>query len=245
MTTWMPWKIARKEWKVISRKKSIIFYTVALLLLMAVLFSLVIRNQVASGIPSAQQLQLGAESIIYLCVVLAAVLPSTIAAYSIVGEKIEKTLEPLLATPTTDGEILLGKSIAAFLPPMLSTCAGASIFMAAVDYILYNAGLGYYYFPNWNVGVMLLILAPLGAVFSVEVGVIASSRVSDVRGANQIAGLMFIPFLAVFVAGVEGIITLSIDTLLVFSVGVLIVDAALYFVSTGTFRREEILTKWK
>ena len=178
-------------------------------------------------------------------VVLAAVLPSTIAAYSIVGEKIEKTLEPLLATPTTDGEILLGKSIAAFLPPMLSTWAGASIFMAAADYILYNAGLGYYYFPNWNAGVILLILAPLAAIFSVEVGVIASSRVSDVRGANQIAGLMFIPFMAVFVAGVEGIITLSIDTLLVFSVGVLIVDLALYFVSTSTFRREEILTKWK
>ena len=245
MTAWMPWKIARKEWRVIRRKKSIIFYTVALPLLMAVLFSLVIRNQVASGIPSAQQLQLGAESIIYLYVVLAAVLPSTIAAYSIVGEKIEKTLEPLLATPTTDGEILLGKSIAAFLPPMLSTWAGASIFMTAADYILYNAGLGYYYFPNWNAGVILLILAPLAAIFSVEVGVIASSRVSDVRGANQISGLMFIPFMAVFVAGVEGIITLSIDTLLVFSIGVLIVDLALYFVSTRTFRREEILTKWK
>ncbi|MGA3060489.1 MAG: ABC transporter permease subunit [Candidatus Bathyarchaeia archaeon] len=245
MTAWMPWKIARKEWKVISRKKSILFYTIALPLLMAVLLSLVIRNQVASGIPTAQQLQLGAGSIIYLYVVLAAVLPSTIAAYSIVGEKIEKTLEPLLATPTTDGEILLGKSIAAFLPPMLSTYTGVSIFMAAADYILYNAGLGYYYFPNWNAGVMLLILAPLAAVFSVEVGVIASSRVSDVRGANQISGLMFIPFLAVFLAGVEGIITLSIDTLLVFAIGVLIVDLALYFVSTGTFRREEILTKWK
>jgi len=245
MTAWMPWKIARKELKVISRKKSIMFYTIALPLLMAVLFSLVIRNQVASGIPTAQQLQLGAGSIIYLYVVLAAALPSTIAAYSIVGEKIEKTLEPLLATPTTDGEILLGKSIAAFLPPLLSTWAGVSIFMAASDYILYNAGLGYYYFPNWNAGVMLLILVPLAAVFSVEVGVIASSRVSDVRGANQISGLMFIPFMAVFVAGVEGIITLSINTLLVFAVGVLIVDLALYFVSTGTFRREEILTKWK
>ena len=245
MTAWMPWKIARKELKVIRRKKSIMFYTIALPLLMAVLFSLVIRNQVASGIPTAQQLQLGAESIIYLYVVLAAALPSTIAAYSIVGEKIEKTLEPLLATPTTDGEILLGKSIAAFLPPLLSTWAGVSIFMAASDYILYNAGLGYYYFPNWNAGIMLLILVPLAAVFSVEVGVIASSRVSDVRGANQISGLMFIPFMAVFLAGVEGIITLNIDTLLVFAVGVLIVDFALYFVSTGTFKREEILTKWK
>ncbi len=161
------------------------------------------------------------------------------------GEKLEKTLEPLLATPTTDGEILLGKSLAAFLPPMLSMWAGASTFMAASDYILLHAGLGYYYFPNWNAGVMLLILAPLAAVFSIETGVLASSRVTDVRGANQIAGLMFIPFMAVFVAGVEGVITFSIGNLLIFAGGVLIFDVALFFVSKRTFRREEILTKWK
>ncbi len=245
MSTWMPWKIARKELKVISRKKSIMFYTVALPFLLAFAWSLEIRNVVASGIPSTQSLQLSAESLLYFFIVLVAVLPSTIASYSIVGEKIEKTLEPLLATPTTDGEILLGKSLAAFLPPMLSMWAGASAFMATSDYIMLHAGLGYYYFPNWNAGVMLLILAPLAAVFSVETGVLASSRVTDVRGANQISGLMFIPFMAFFVAGVEGIITFSIANLLIFAGGVLIFDVALYFVSKRTFRREEILTKWK
>jgi ABC-type Na+ efflux pump permease subunit len=245
MTAWIPWKIARKELKVISRKKSIMFYSVGLPILIAIVFSLVIRNQVASGIPSAQQLSLGGESIIYLFVVLATVLPSTIAAYSIVGEKIEKTLEPLLATPTTDGEILLGKGIAAFILPIVSTWIGASIFMVTTDYILLNAGLGYYYFPTWYAGVMLLLLAPLAGVLSIEVAVIASSRVSDVRGANQIAGLMFIPFVLIFVAGVQGLFTFSIGTLLVFSLVVLVFDVGLFFVSKSTFNREEILTKWK
>jgi ABC-2 type transport system permease protein len=41
-------------------------------------------------------------------------LPSIVASYSFVGEKVEKSLDPLLATPTTDGELLLGKS----LPPL-------------------------------------------------------------------------------------------------------------------------------
>jgi ABC-type Na+ efflux pump permease subunit len=188
---------------------------------------------------------LGAESIIYIFVVLATVLPSTIAAYSIVGEKVEKTLEPLLATPTTDGEILLGKGIAAFIPPVLSAWAGASIFMGLADYLLLNAGLGYYYFPNWNAGVMLLLLAPLAAILSIEVAVIASSRVTDVRGANQIAGLMFIPFVVVFFAGAEGIFAFSVDNLLIFSGVVVIVDVILFFLSKATFNREEILTKWK
>ncbi len=243
MTTWMPWKIARKELKVISRKKSIIFYTVGLPLLIAIAFSIVIKDQIASGIPTT--ISVGAESIIYIFVVLATVLPSTIAAYSIVGEKVEKTLEPLLATPTTDGDILLGKSIASFIPPILSTWIGASIFMAATDYILYNGGLGYYYFPNWNAAVMLLLLAPLAAILSIEVAVIASSRVNDVRGANQIAGLMFIPFVVVLFAGAEGIFPFSIANLLIFSGIVLVADIVLFFLSKSTFKREEILTKWK
>ena len=243
MTTWMPWTIARKELKVISRKRSIIAYTVGLPLLISITFSIVVRDQIKNGIPAT--ISLGAESIIYIFVVLATVLPSTIAAYSIVGEKVEKTLEPLLATPTTDGEILLGKSIAAFITPMVSAWIGASIFMAVTDYLLYNGGLGYYYFPNWNAGVMLLLIAPLSAILSIEVAVIASSRVTDVRGANQIGGLMFIPFVAIFFAGAEGLFTFSITNLLILSGIVLIADIALFFLSKSTFKREEILTKWK
>ena len=243
MTTWIPWKVARKELKVISRKRSIIVYTAGLPLLVAIVFSFVLKNQIASGIPTT--LSLGAESVIYIFVILATVLPSTIAAYSIVGEKVEKTLEPLLATPTTDGDILLGKSIAAFIPPILTTWIGASIFMALTDCFLYNGGLGYYYFPNWNAGVMLLSLAPLSAILSIEVAVIASSRVSDVRGANQIAGLMFIPFVAVFFAGAEGIFAFSVGNLLIFSGILTIIDVVFLFLSKSIFKREEILTRWK
>ena len=147
--------------------------------------------------------QLGLESLTYFFVVLAAVLPASIAAYSIVGEKIEKSLEPLLATPATDGEILLGKSIAAFVPPILTLWAGASIFMVAADYLTYSE-LSYNFFPNWTAGIMLFLLAPLAAIFSIECAVIASSRVTDARGANQIASLMFIPFMAIFLLGSGG-----------------------------------------
>jgi hypothetical protein len=117
--------------------------------------------------------------------------------------------------------------------------------MAATDYVLFNEGLGYYYFPNWNADIMLLLLAPLAGILSIEVAVIASSRVSDVRGANQIAGQMFIPFVVVFFAGAEGIFSFSISNLLIFSAIVLIVDVVSYFLSKSIFKREEILTKWK
>jgi ABC-2 type transport system permease protein len=130
------------------------------------------------------------------------------------------------------------------VPPILSIWAGASIFMAAMDYITHNL-LSYDYFPNWNSGVMLLLLAPLAAVFSIELTVIVSSRVSDVRSANQIGLVMFVPFMAFFFLGAEGIITFGIDNLLILSGVVLVSDLALSFLSTSTFNREEILTKWK
>jgi ABC-2 type transport system permease protein len=236
--------VARKELKVIGRKKSIIYYTILFPFLLSVGFLFLVKNTIAPSSGIASNYSLGLESLTYFFVVLAAILPASIAAYSIVGEKLEKSLEPLLATPTTDGEILLGKSIAAFVLSILSIWAAASIFMAASDYLTYNL-LSFYYFPDWIAGIMLILLAPLAAIFSIEVAVIASSRVNDVRGANQIASLMFIPFMGIFLAGADGLFTFNIDSLLTISGIVLIVDVALFFLSTSTFKREEILTKWK
>jgi hypothetical protein len=56
---------------------------------------------------------------------------------------------------------------------------------------------------------------------------------------------MFIPFVAVFFAGAEGLFAFSVDNLLIFSGIVMIADVILFFLSRATFRREEILTKWK
>src|SRR6185369_9700993 len=49
------------------------------------------------------------------------ILPSIIAAYSIVGEKTNHTLEPLLATPVKTWELLAGKMLASLIPSILLT----------------------------------------------------------------------------------------------------------------------------
>ena len=92
---------------------------------------------------------------------------------------------------------------------------------------------------------MLFLLAPLAAITSIELAVIVSSRVTDVRGANQFASLMFAPFMVVFVAAVEGAFPFSVSNLLIFSGFVLVADVALFRLSRSVFKREEILTKWK
>jgi ABC-type Na+ efflux pump permease subunit len=240
------WVIATKEFKIFRRKKTIIYATILLPLLLAILFPLVViyaGGKSTEGIP-ADLLPPLMNAFSFFFVITAGILPNAIATYAIVGEKVEKSLEPLLATPTTDGEVLLGKSIAAFIPPMVATWVGASIFMVLMDKVTFDK-LSYLYYPNLSIGIILLVLAPLAAILSIEISVIASSRVSDVRAANSIGAIMFIPFMIIYLAGEIGLINLNNGNLLIISGAFLIVDVALSYFSVATFHREEILTKWK
>jgi ABC-2 type transport system permease protein len=74
--------------------------------------------------------------------------------------------------------------------------------------------------------------------------VIVSARV-NVRAANQFGGLLVMPFAALYVLGEINFVSLTANNLLILSAILLFVDTILFFVSRSTFRREEILTKWK
>jgi ABC-2 type transport system permease protein len=74
--------------------------------------------------------------ILMIFIIVPATLPTIIATYSIVGEKNNRSLEPLLATPTTDGEILTGKIFSAFLPSMGSTFLAFSLGVLLLDILI-------------------------------------------------------------------------------------------------------------
>ena len=239
------WIITAKDLKSFVRKKSVLYTIVVLPLMLSVLLPLVVEitRLRGKGIPAAV-LPGFLDAFAFFFVIIPAIVPTPIASYSIVGEKIEKSLEPLLATPTTDGEILLGKFLAAFLPAMIATYAGAAIFMTLMDTFTYST-LHYLFYPNWGFALILLVLAPISATISVEVSVIASSKVNDVRSASQLGSLMFLPFMGIYLAGEIGLVTLNTNNLLIIAGVLAVVALVLFRVSTATFRREEILTKWK
>lgn len=239
------WIVAAKDLKSFLRKRTVLYTVVILPLMISVLFPLVVEiaSRRGRGIPAAA-LPGFLDAFAFFFVIIPAVIPTPIASYSIVGEKIEKSLEPLLATPTTDGEILLGKFIAAFLPAIVATYAGATIFMTLMDSVTYGT-LHYLYYPNSGFALILLVLAPLSAAISIEVSVIVSSRVNDVRSASQLGSVMFLPFLGIYLAGEIGLITLDTNNLLIIAAVLAVVALVLFRISTATFRREEILTKWK
>lgn len=176
-------------------------------------------------------------------VIIGALLPTAIASYSLVGEKVERSLEPLLATPVTDGEVLAGKGIAALLPPIAVIWAASVLFMALCD-VLYRPTLGHYYFPNATAALILALITPLAAVFGVEYSVLVSARLSDVRPVHQLATLAVLPFVGIYVAAETGALTLDRPTLAVIAGGLAVVDAALFVATRATFRREDILIRW-
>ena len=237
------WIIAVKDIRVFIRKRTVLYMIVLLPLLLSVLLPLVVKFAKGGGITGPYLLTL-LHSFEWFFVIIPAIIPAPIASYSIVGEKLEKSLERLLATPTTDGEILLGKGIAAFIPAIIATYAGASIFMTLIDAVT-SGRLGYLYYPNWDMGVILFLLAPLALLLSIEVNIITSSRVTDVRAAGQAGSLMFLPFIGIYLASEIGLITLDTNGLLVIAGVVAVLDVALFRISTSLFQREQILTKWK
>jgi ABC-type Na+ efflux pump permease subunit len=181
----------------------------------------------------------------YFYVILAGVVPTAIASYTIVGEKVEKTLEPLLAAPVTDGEILLGKGISAFLPSILAILGGSVLFMVLSDVATLKS-FGYYFFPNLNTAITLFLMVPLAILMSVEWNVVVSGRVTDVRVAQQLGGLIVLPFAAIYVLGEINVVPLDVTSNLLIICGILaLIDVLLFSIARATFQREEILTKWK
>jgi ABC-2 type transport system permease protein len=241
------WIIAAKDFKTYRKKKNIIYTLFVIPFLIAVLIPAVIGyvGQKNTSRTSPAELVVLLPAFLFFYVILAAYLATPIASYTIVGEKVEKSLEPLLATPTTDSEILLGKGMAAFFPPLAPLLAGSALFMLLMD-LATKAKLGYYYFPDWNSAIVILLLLPLALLMSVQMNVIVSSRVTDIRSGQQLGSLTIIPFLGLYLAGELNLINLGDTSNLVIIAGALVVvGVLLFFVSRATFRREEILTKWK
>ncbi len=183
------------------------------------------------------------DSFLFFSVIGAATIPTGIAAYSLVGEKVERSLEPLLATPASDADILLGKFVAAWVPAVVVTWLGMAAFMTLAD-LETRTVLGGVYFPNGPAMLTMLVVVPLAAALSVAISVLVSARVTDVRTAQQVGALPALPFAALYVTSEVGAITLDTTTMLWVCVALVVLVAALMWAARATFNRDDILTRW-
>ena len=170
-------------------------------------------------------------------------MPVYIAAYSIVGEKETKSLEPLLATPISVWELLVGKSIAAVVPSVVLTWFSFIVLVIGGYFIMPELVFLALIRPVWIVGMALL--SPLLALLSVFSGVIVSSRMNDPRAAQQVTGIFVVPIVALSIVVLAGKIFLSVPMVVVAAAVTLALDCLALYFAIKLFQRETILTRWK
>ena len=171
-------------------------------------------------------------------------IPTTIAAYSIVGEKTTRSLEPLLATPITTIELLAGKGLAAVIPGVLISYAAFGVFILGSLVIkLSPAVLAYILSPAWLLGI--LVLGPILSVIATIFAIYVSSRVSDPRVAEQLSSTVILPLMLVMFAVLAGKLTINIWFMMIAIVVCIIAAFGMLYLGTLIFDRENILTRWK
>jgi len=181
--------------------------------------------------------------VLMIFIIVPATLPTIIASYSIVGEKNNRSLEPLLATPTSDGELLAGKIFSSFIPSMGATLLAFLLGIIFLD-ILFIPHVGYAPLPTLTWLLCIFLIAPTACIMSVLACVIISSKVSDVRAAQQVGGFVVMPVVALMLAVISGFIFLS--PLMIFVVAALygLLDIGLFYFARAIFSRDSILEKW-
>jgi ABC-2 type transport system permease protein len=254
------WEIAKKDMASVRRHKYVLYGLIGMPLIFALLLPLtsiypVIGAETPAGsqlpsfaptdLPYKQAMTIGLINMnVLMFMFLPAIIPSVIASYTFVGEKVNKQLEPLLAAPVSDTELLLGKGLGAFVPAMLVTFVSFIGFTILIDLLTFQL-FGRPPLPNSISLIVLLVCCPLMALLSVSFCVFISARVTDVRAAMQLSSIVILPVMTFYFLFLSGVITLEWQTMTAFALVLALASAGLFYLSRATFKREEILTKWK
>jgi ABC-2 type transport system permease protein len=166
-----------------------------------------------------------------------------LAAHGIVGEKQARTLEPLLATPITTGELLVAKVLGALLPSLAISLAGLGLYLGGI--VAMAAPGGAAAMLSGRTLVLVVLVGPAAALVSLQAAIIISSRVNDARTAQQFGVLIIIPLAAALVAQFTGSFWLSAVALAWVGLGLVGVWLLLVALSAALFERESILTRWR
>ena len=231
--------VVRKELRDFRRKRSIVatMCILPLFFLVEPVITIFVVTPTTSGAALQKSLIL---PILYL-LLIPTIMPSTLAAYSVVGEREQGTLEPLLTTPIRQQEFLLGKAMSVMIPTLALSYTLFGVFLGAVRLVASSA-VASAVFHDSPVILALLLLAPLMAAWGIVVGMAVSVRATEVRVAQQLGTLASLPPVVVIILLAVGVVRPTFFVALVFAFGLLVVDALLLRFVSGMFDRERLVT---
>jgi ABC-type Na+ efflux pump permease subunit len=231
--------VVRKELRDFRRKRSIVVTMCVLPLLFLV--EPVITIFLATPSTSGQALQKSLILPILYLLLIPSIMPSTLAAYTVVGEREQGTLEPLLTTPIRQQEFLLGKATSVMIPTLALSYTVFAVFLGAAR-LFANSAVASAVFHDSPVLLALFLLAPLMASWGIVVGMAVSVRASDARVAQQLATLASFPPVGLIILLAVGVVSPTFTVALEFAAGLLVVDALVLRVVAGMFNRERLVT---
>jgi len=229
-----------KEWRESLRNKMILFGAIFLPLFMVGAALFMVYQGKGIDIPGAQ-IALFNTALMYF-LILPAIIPLAISAYSIIGEKEQGSLEPLLATPISDLELFLGKALASVIPALVLTWASFGLFLA-VSIPLVGGIPPHVLTAPWIAAIFGL--SPLLSLFSVGVTLLVSSRATDARAAYQISSFAIIPAIVPLIIYTSRKTLVSLWLIGLEAIVLFLASIIVIYFAIMVFRREQILTRWK
>lgn len=248
--------ILRKDlWEVLHQR--ILLFSVLLPPLMFLALPLLFLNRTGNGsratslkVPSLNGLTIheytqGVVGTLFsnIYLLLSMIVPSSIAAYSIIGEKTNRTLEPLLATPVRRWQLLTGKILSAALPAVLVTWASGGVFIAELAVFTDANVVSHVITGGWLI--LFFASVPLLALIAVAVMTAISSRVNDTRSAQQLSLWAVIPVVGIILGELSGRFQLTVPVAIIASLMLIPIAIVLSWSAAQLFQRENILTRWR
>ena len=231
--------VVRKELRDYRRKRAIVVTMAVLpiLFLIEPVVTVFIAPPTLSGGSLGKNLVL---PILYL-LLIPTVMPSTLAAYTVAGEREQGTLEPLLTTPIRQQEFILGKAAAVLIPTIVAAYVVFGLFLAAVALFAHPV-VATAFFHQGPVLLALFLLAPLLSTWAIVVGMAISVRASEVRVAQQLATLASFPPVVVILLLAVGVLHPTFALALEFAAVLLVIDLVALRLISGMFDRERLVT---
>lgn len=227
--------VIRKELREFRRNR----FIVGTMLALPVLFLIVpIADLFRHANPAVERVQVGVSLLLLL--ITPVIIPATIAAYSVVGERDQGTLEPVLTTPVRRQELLVGKAAATLIPAV-----GVAYLLFAIVVVAVRFGADQAVVDDvWQAPTFLAqaLFAPLLAGWSIWVCIAISSRTSDVRVAQQLGTIASLPPLGIAALMTFQVIQPSITIAIVLAAVLAVLDVAGWTFVAQLFDRERLIT---
>src|SRR5215216_1655724 len=221
------------------RHNGFIIWTMAIFPLIFLIQPLV----VVFALPTSASAQLGHQHLLLYMLGIPAIVPAAVAAYAVVGERQQGTLEPVLTTPIRRQEFLLGKALVALVPSVAIAYAVYAFFLACVELFAQQAvASALLQGPDL---LAQLLFTPLLASWSIWVGMAISARASDFRVAQQLGILASLPTAVVAALIAFDVIHPTLARALGLAAALLLGDGLGWRIMSATFDRERLITRTK